>query len=97
LSEQNPVRSPGHKAAKSISGRRYFDYIWPSKIIYMKVTVVGAGAVGATTADNIARKELCQELVLLDIKEGLAEGKAQDMMQNRDPPGFRYQDHWQHK
>ena len=40
----------------------------------MKVTVVGAGAVGATTADNIARKELCEELVLLDIKEGLAEG-----------------------
>ncbi len=47
----------------------------------MKVTVVGAGAVGATTADNIARKELCEELVLLDIKEGLAEGKAMDMMQ----------------
>ena len=37
----------------------------------MKVTVVGAGAVGATTADNIARKELCEELVLLDIKEGM--------------------------
>lgn len=47
----------------------------------MKVTVVGAGAVGATTADNIARKELCEELVLLDIKEGLSEGKAIDMMQ----------------
>ena len=40
----------------------------------MKVTVVGAGAVGATVADNIARKELCEELGLLDIKEGLAEG-----------------------
>ena len=36
----------------------------------MKVTVVGAGAVGATCADNIARKELAEELVLLDIKEG---------------------------
>ena len=47
----------------------------------MKVTVVGAGAVGATVADNIARKELCHELVLLDIKEGVAEGKALDMMQ----------------
>lgn len=47
----------------------------------MKVTVVGAGAVGATTADNIARAGLCEELVLLDIKEGLAEGKAIDMMQ----------------
>src|ERR1700733_7015196 len=47
----------------------------------MKVTVVGAGAVGATCADNIARAALAEELVLLDIKEGLAEGKAQDMMQ----------------
>lgn len=47
----------------------------------MKLTVVGAGAVGATVADNIARKELCEELVLLDIKDGLAEGKALDMMQ----------------
>ena len=35
----------------------------------MKVTVVGAGAVGATCADNIARKELVKELVLVDIKE----------------------------
>jgi malate dehydrogenase len=54
----------------------------------MKVTVVGAGAVGATTADNIARKELCEELVLLDIKEGLAEGKAMDMMQTAALLGF---------
>lgn len=48
----------------------------------MKVTVVGAGAVGATCADNIARKELCDELVMLDIKEGITEGKAIDMMQS---------------
>ena len=54
----------------------------------MKVTVVGAGAVGATCADNIARKELCEELVLLDIKEGIAEGKAQDMMQTAALLGF---------
>jgi malate dehydrogenase len=54
----------------------------------MKITVVGAGAVGATCADNIARKELCQELVLLDIKEGIAEGKAQDMMQTATLLGF---------
>jgi malate dehydrogenase len=54
----------------------------------MKVTVVGAGAVGATTADNIARKELAEELVLLDIKEGIAEGKAQDMMQTAALLGF---------
>src|SRR4249919_2285779 len=54
----------------------------------MKVTVVGAGAVGATCADNIARKELCQELVLLDIKEGLAEGKALDMTQTASLLGF---------
>lgn len=49
----------------------------------MKVTVVGAGAVGATCADNIARKELCEELVLLDIKEGITEGKAMDFMQSQ--------------
>ena len=54
----------------------------------MKITVVGAGAVGATTADNIARKELCHELVLLDIKEGLAEGKAMDMNQTSTQLGF---------
>src|SRR4029079_7151135 len=54
----------------------------------MKVTVVGAGAVGATTADNIARKELCEELVLLDIKQGLSEGKAIDMMQTSSLLGF---------
>ena len=54
----------------------------------MKITVVGAGAVGATSADNIARKELASELVLLDIKEGLAEGKALDMMQTAALLGF---------
>lgn len=54
----------------------------------MKITVVGAGAVGATCADNIARKELAQELVLLDIKKGVAEGKALDMMQTATLLGF---------
>ena len=54
----------------------------------MKVTVVGAGAVGATCADNIARKELAEELVLVDIKEGFAEGKAQDIMQTAALLGF---------
>lgn len=54
----------------------------------MKITVVGAGAVGATSADNIARKELAEELVLLDIKEGFAEGKAIDMMQTAALLGF---------
>ncbi len=47
----------------------------------MKVTVVGAGAVGATCAENIARKQLVEEVVLLDIREGFAEGKAMDMNQ----------------
>jgi malate dehydrogenase len=55
---------------------------------FMKVTVVGAGAVGATCADNIARAQLADELVLLDIKEGFAEGKAQDMMQTAALLGF---------
>src|SRR6188474_1371026 len=54
----------------------------------MKVTVVGAGAVGATCADNIVRKELAHELVLVDIKEGLAEGKALDMTQTAALLGF---------
>lgn len=54
----------------------------------MKLTVVGAGAVGATTADNIVRRELAQEVVLLDIKEGLAEGKAQDISQTAALLGF---------
>lgn len=54
----------------------------------MKVTVVGAGAVGATCADNISRKELATELVLVDIKEGLAEGKALDMTQTAALLGF---------
>lgn len=45
----------------------------------MKVTVVGAGNVGATCANVIAHKELANEVVLVDIKEGLAEGKALDI------------------
>jgi malate dehydrogenase len=58
------------------------------KYAFMKVTVVGAGVVGATCADNIARAQLADELVLLDIKEGFAEGKAQDMMQTAALLGF---------
>ncbi len=53
-----------------------------------KVTVVGVGAVGATCADNIARAQLCDELVMLDIKEGLAEGKALDLTQTASLLGF---------
>ena len=48
----------------------------------MKVTVVGAGNVGATCADVIARKEFVNEVVLLDIKEGTAEGKSLDIWQS---------------
>ncbi|MCS6824820.1 MAG: malate dehydrogenase [Cytophagaceae bacterium] len=47
----------------------------------MKVTVVGAGNVGATCADVLAYKEIAKEIVLLDIKEGFAEGKALDIWQ----------------
>ena len=54
----------------------------------MKITVVGAGAVGATCADNIARRELAEELVLVDIKEGFAEGKAMDINQTASLLGF---------
>jgi len=54
----------------------------------MKVTVVGAGAVGATCADNIARRALVEELVLVDIREGFAEGKALDISQTCSLLGF---------
>lgn len=54
----------------------------------MKITVVGAGAVGATCADNIVRRELAEEVVLLDIKEGFAEGKSMDLMQTAALEGF---------
>lgn len=47
----------------------------------MKVTVVGAGNVGATCANVLATREVCSELVLLDIKEGFAEGKILDIFQ----------------
>ncbi len=47
----------------------------------MKISVIGAGNVGATCADEIARRELANEVVLLDIKEGISEGKALDLWQ----------------
>lgn len=53
-----------------------------------KITIIGAGAVGATTADNLVRRNIAEEVVLLDIKEGVAEGKAQDMMQTAALLGF---------
>ena len=54
----------------------------------MKVTVVGAGAVGASCAEYIAIKDFASEVVLIDIKEGFAEGKAMDLMQTASLNGF---------
>ncbi len=54
----------------------------------MKVTVVGAGAVGASCAEYIAIKNFASEVVLLDIKEGYAEGKAMDLMQTASLNSF---------
>lgn len=54
----------------------------------MKVTIVGAGAVGASCAEYIAIKDFASEIVLLDIKEGVAEGKAMDLMQTATLNGF---------
>ncbi len=54
----------------------------------MKVTVVGAGAVGASCAEYIAIKNFADEVVLIDIKEGFAEGKAMDLMQTASLNGF---------
>jgi malate dehydrogenase len=56
-------------------------YINSQKIVLMKVTVVGAGNVGATCADVLAYSEIANEVVLVDIKEGVAEGKALDIWQ----------------
>ncbi|MCZ6692645.1 MAG: malate dehydrogenase, partial [Bacteroidetes bacterium] len=47
----------------------------------MKVTVVGAGNVGATCADVLAYREIANEVVVIDIKEGLSEGKSLDIWQ----------------
>ncbi len=54
----------------------------------MKVTIVGAGNVGSTCADAIAYKRIASEVVLLDIKENFAEGKALDMTQTSSLLGF---------
>ncbi|WP_115463276.1 malate dehydrogenase [Winogradskyella aurantiaca] len=54
----------------------------------MKVTIVGAGAVGASCAEYIAIKDFASEVVILDIKEGYAEGKAMDLMQCASLNGF---------
>lgn len=54
----------------------------------MKVTIVGAGNVGATCADVISYRGIASEVVLLDIKEGFAEGKAMDIMQCATTTGF---------
>ena len=53
-----------------------------------KVTVVGAGNVGATCANVLAVKKVASEVVLIDIKEGVAEGKAMDIMQTAQLLGF---------
>ena len=53
-----------------------------------KITVIGAGNVGATCANVIAHKDLCREVVLLDIKEGVAEGKALDIWQTASINNF---------
>ncbi len=54
----------------------------------MKITVVGAGAVGASCTEYIAIKNFASEVVILDIKEGFAEGKAMDLMQTASLNGF---------
>lgn len=53
-----------------------------------KVTVIGAGAVGATCADVLAQRDICKEVWLVDIKEGIAEGKALDIWETSPIHGF---------
>jgi len=57
----------------------------------MKVSIVGAGSVGSSCAEYIAIKDIAEEIVLLDIKEGFAEGKSLDLMQTSSSLGFNAQ------
>lgn len=54
----------------------------------MKVTIIGAGNVGATAADCVAQKDMVQDVVMVDIKEGLPQGKALDMMESAPVNGY---------
>ena len=56
--------------------------------VMRKVTVIGAGNVGATVAECVARKDMVEEVVLIDIKPGLAEGKALDILESAPIHGF---------
>ncbi len=58
------------------------------KVHASKVTVIGAGNVGATVAECVARKDMAREVVLVDIKDGLPQGKALDMMESAPIHGF---------
>jgi len=53
-----------------------------------KITIIGAGNVGATTAQRIAEKELAEEIILLDVVEGIPQGKALDMLQSSPVESF---------
>lgn len=59
----------------------FYNYFELLNILIMKITVVGAGNVGATSADVLAYREIANEVVIVDIKEGLAEGKGLDIWQ----------------
>ena len=65
-----------------------FYFRQKSNFLFMKVTIVGAGNVGSTCADAIAFKRIASEVVLLDIRENYAEGKALDMTQTSTLLGF---------
>ena len=63
----------------------------------MKVTVIGAGNVGSSCVEYIAIKSIASDIVLLDIKKGLAEGKALDLMQTSTTLGFNSHYIWYSK
>ena len=50
----------------------------------MKISIIGAGNVGATAAQMIAKENLADEIVILDVREGVAEGKAMDIMRSNE-------------
>ena len=68
--------------------KNYLTYKIKLKNTMSKVTVVGAGNVGATCANVLVTSQIADEVVLLDIKEGVSEGKAMDIMQTANILGL---------
>ena len=76
---ENQLRIMEQRCILSWTKPKLWVLLQSQTVLFMKVTVVGAGNVGATCANVLATREVANEVVLLDIKEGFAEGKALDI------------------